>query len=116
LPFGFITAVFLFLFFKSPRAKAAKTGLKEKLLQMDLPGTAIFLPAVICLLLALHWGGSKYEWKNGRVIALLVLAGLLIVAFLVVQVIQACTPASSPAPASNSFKREKRRLSRRAFT
>lgn len=62
--------------------------MKEKLLQMDLPGTSIFLPAVICLLLALHWGGSKYSWGNGRIIALLVLAGVLIVGFAVVQIIQ----------------------------
>jgi MFS family permease len=88
LPFGFITAVFLFFFFKSPRAKAAKSGFKAKLIQMDLPGTAVFLPAVICLLLALHWGGSKYEWKNGRIIALLVLAGLLIVGFVIIQIFQ----------------------------
>lgn len=46
----------------------------------------MFLPAIICLLLALQWGGSKYEWKNGRIIALLVIAGLLIIGFLAIQV------------------------------
>lgn len=43
------------------------------------------MPAIICLLLALQWGGSTYAWNDGRVIALLVLFGVVIVAFLVVQ-------------------------------
>jgi len=43
------------------------------------------MPAVICLLLALQWGGTKYPWSDGRVIALLVLFGVLIAAFVVVQ-------------------------------
>jgi hypothetical protein len=52
---------------------------------MDLPGTAVFLPCVICLLLALQWGGSKYAWNSGRIIALLVITGVLAVAFIFIQ-------------------------------
>lgn len=54
---------------------------------MDLPGTALILPGVICLLLlALQWGGTKYSWNDGRITALLVLAGLLVIGFVVVQI------------------------------
>lgn len=60
-------------------------SLKEKLKQFDLPGTFVFLPAVICLLIGLQWGGTRYAWSNGRIIALFVLASLLIIAFLAIQ-------------------------------
>ncbi|OAA53910.1 Major facilitator superfamily domain, general substrate transporter [Niveomyces insectorum RCEF 264] len=57
----------------------------EKIRPFDPIGSILFMPAVICLLLALQWGGTTYAWKSGRIIALLVLFGVLIVAFLFVQ-------------------------------
>jgi hypothetical protein len=44
------------------------------------------LPGVICLLLALQWGGTKYAWNNGRVVALLVIAILCLIGFVFVQI------------------------------
>jgi MFS family permease len=89
LPFGFVTALFLIFFFKSPkRVKAAKIGFWKQLDQMDLPGTAFFFPGVICLLLALQWGGTKYPWNSGHIIALLVVSGLLIIGFIIVQIVR----------------------------
>ncbi|KAF8209953.1 hypothetical protein K438DRAFT_1904094 [Mycena galopus ATCC 62051] len=41
--------------------------------------------AVVCLLLALQWGGSRYPWSKGRIIALLILFGSLMVAFVAIQ-------------------------------
>lgn len=86
LPFGALTAAFIIPFFKIQR-RGAKTQatFMEQLKKFDLEGTALFLPAIICLLLALQWGGSKYEWKSAQIIALLVLCGVLIIGFLVVQ-------------------------------
>lgn len=87
MPFGAVTAAFIIPFLKINR-RSAKTTLtwKQQLLKFDLEGTAVFLPAIVCLLLALQWGGSKYEWKSGRIIALLVLFAVLSVAFVVIQV------------------------------
>ncbi|KAL1595710.1 MFS sugar transporter [Paraconiothyrium brasiliense] len=87
LPLGAVTAAFIIPFFKIKRrnAKINATFL-EQAKRFDLEGSALFLPAIICLLLALQWGGSKYEWKNGRIIALLVIAALLIIGFLAIQV------------------------------
>lgn len=86
LPFGAITAAFIipFLNVKRRGAKIEATW-KEQVQKFDLHGTACFLPAIVCLLLALQWGGSKYPWKDGRIIALLVLFVLLMCGFLVVQ-------------------------------
>jgi len=49
-------------------------------------GTLVFIPAIISLLLALQWGGSKYAWKSARIIALFVVFGVLISIFVGVQV------------------------------
>lgn len=86
LPFGGVTAAFIIPFFTVPRrVKKSDATWREQLLKFDLEGTAFFLPAIVCLLLALQWGGSKYEWNSGRIVALLVLFGVLIIGFLCVQ-------------------------------
>lgn len=86
LPFGAITAAFIIPFFKiNRRGKKSEATLKEQVKKFDLEGTALFLPAIICLLLALQWGGSTYAWNSGRVIALLVLAAVLILGFIAIQ-------------------------------
>ncbi|CAK7563297.1 MAG: hypothetical protein SEPTF4163_001162 [Sporothrix epigloea] len=100
LPIGAITLVTIFFFFEEPSRKdglpngaavdaiaapeAPKT-LWEKARPFDPIGSAIFMPAIICLLLALQWGGTTYAWKSGRIIALLVVFGVLIVIFVYVQ-------------------------------
>jgi MFS family permease len=61
------------------------TTLREKFAQMDPIGTFFFLPCIVCLLLALQWGGVSYSWSNARIIVLLILAGVLFIAFVVVQ-------------------------------
>ncbi|KAI0101952.1 MFS transporter [Hypoxylon sp. NC0597] len=81
LPLGGITVLFLVLFL--PAKPATQPGLpwKEQIKQFDLPGTFFLIPSVICLLLALQWGGAEYPWGNGRIIALFVVFGVLGVVF-----------------------------------
>ncbi|KAF2206021.1 MFS general substrate transporter [Delitschia confertaspora ATCC 74209] len=87
LPFGAVTAAFIIPFFNiKRRSKKVEATWREQITKFDLPGTAVFLPCVICLLLALQWGGSKYPWKSGRIIALLVIAGLLALTFFAIQI------------------------------
>ena len=86
LPIGAVTFAIFALLFTSPKRKAeAKVPWKERLEQFDYIGTSIFLPAIVCLLLTLQWGGSTYHWSNARIVALFVLFGLLIAAFTAVQ-------------------------------
>ena len=49
--------------------------------KMDVWGLIVFLPSIVCLLLALVWGGDQYEWSDERIIALLVVFGVLMIAF-----------------------------------
>lgn len=77
---------------------AAGKSLREKFLQLDPLGTAVFLPSIICLLIALQWGGSTYAWSSGRVIALLVVFAVTFVTFAVLQVIRPVDRVTIPMP------------------
>lgn len=57
----------------------------SRVLELDLPGTAVFLPAIICLLLALQWGGTEYAWNSATVIGLFCGFAGLIAVFIGVQ-------------------------------
>ncbi|OAA77138.1 Major facilitator superfamily domain, general substrate transporter [Akanthomyces lecanii RCEF 1005] len=49
--------------------------------QFDPIGTVLFVASILCLLIALQWGGSKYPWSDGRVIALLTVFGISSIAW-----------------------------------
>ncbi|KAM3449469.1 hypothetical protein MY3296_006934 [Beauveria thailandica] len=85
LPVGALTIVVTLLVLKLPPAKKAATPWKAQVKSMDPIGNFCFIPGIICLLLALQWGGSEYSWSNVRIIALLVLAAVLLVAFIFLQ-------------------------------
>lgn len=86
LPIGAVTLLFIFLFYHpTQKAQTLAVGWKDRLAQFDLYGTVVFLPMIVCLLLALQWGGSKYPWKDGRIIALFVVFGVLAIVFISIQ-------------------------------
>ncbi|KAI5196479.1 MFS transporter [Aureobasidium subglaciale] len=86
LPFGAVTIIFIFFFFNPTKsAKKLSVGWKNRVMDFDPAGTIIFLPMIICLLLALQWGGSTYPWSSGRVIALFVVFGMLCAIFIGIQ-------------------------------
>ncbi|EGX90890.1 MFS toxin efflux pump (AflT) [Cordyceps militaris CM01] len=64
---------------------SAGLSIGQRILKLDLVGTAIFVPGIVCLLLALQWGGASYPWNNSRIIGLFVGAGALLAVFVVVQ-------------------------------
>jgi hypothetical protein len=79
----------IFVFFHAPaRATPTAATLKEKLLQMDLPGTFTVMAAVICYILALQWGGQGKAWSSSEVIGTLVGFVLISMLFLVIEYYQ----------------------------
>lgn len=56
---GFVMAVRA-LTIKVPNSKTVTISAKEKLLQLDPLGISCLVPGVICLVLALQWGGQQY--------------------------------------------------------
>ncbi|KAK4496742.1 hypothetical protein PRZ48_012725 [Zasmidium cellare] len=78
LPIGGVVVLIIVLFFKAPpSAKPQKTSAREKFLQLDLAGSALILAAMICLLLALQWGGLTKPWGSSDVIG--TLAGFFVI-------------------------------------
>jgi MFS family permease len=84
LPIGGFTLVVLSFFLSIPHTPKPGTW-QQQILRLDPLGTILFLPSVITFLLALQWGGTIYPWKNGRIIALFVIATVLMAAFIAVQ-------------------------------
>ncbi|KAB8203744.1 major facilitator superfamily domain-containing protein [Aspergillus parasiticus] len=88
LPVGGVTAVVILFLLRIPKSADLRThGAWEMLKGLDPLGTIVFTPSIICVLLALQWGGVDYAWSNGRIIALFVLFGVLLITFIIIQVL-----------------------------
>ncbi|KAF2183553.1 MFS general substrate transporter [Zopfia rhizophila CBS 207.26] len=88
LPCGAVSVTLLVLILRLPKKKEeeGRIPLRQQLRKLDPLGTALFLPSVVCLLLALQWGGTTYSWSNPRIIALMTLFPVLFAAFVGTQV------------------------------
>jgi MFS family permease len=86
LPLGAIAIVMVSSFLSDPRRMNDVELGWELLERFDITGNILFISAIICLLLALQWGGSKYSWSDGRIIALLVIFGVLTAVFVAIQI------------------------------
>ena len=82
LPFGGVALLTVFFFFKSPERRHTDMTLRQKIGQIDLVGAALLICAVVCLLLALQWGGIKYPWHDSRVWGCLLGFGLILAVFI----------------------------------
>jgi EmrB/QacA subfamily drug resistance transporter len=78
LPLGIPVILLFIAFFPQIRPSSAKR-------QLDYLGITTLVLAVVPLLLALSWGGVQYEWGSGQVLGTLVFAGLMAVAFVVIE-------------------------------
>lgn len=86
MPIGaLIYAVFMLTVTPPPNASQSFTSLSDFLQTLDPLGLGALAPAVVCLLLALQWGGITYAWSDGHIVALLVLCGVFALAFIVIE-------------------------------
>lgn len=97
LPIGAFTIICLTVFLHLNERDKKQLTLWEQFKSLDPIGTAFFVPGIVCLLLALQWGGSVYAWSEWRVIVLFVFFCLLAIGFLTVQVITRHTTATVPS-------------------
>lgn len=79
-------AVVVFVLHIKRDPKDSEKPYLERIKELDLIGASILIPAIICLLLAVQWGGSTYAWKSSRIIGLFVGAGLLLIIFVYSQI------------------------------
>jgi hypothetical protein len=89
LPVGGLSAVLIFLFFRTPpQAKTVAATFKEKFLQMDPVGISLIMGGIISFILALEYGGQQRPWNSSLVIGLLVGAVIIWIAFIFWEVFQ----------------------------
>ncbi|KAE8381295.1 major facilitator superfamily domain-containing protein [Aspergillus bertholletiae] len=87
LPIGGLSiAVITFILRVPSKSEFSGTPVLDRIKQLDLIGASLLIPAIVCLLLALQWGGNKYPWNNSRIIGLFIGFGLMIIIFTVSQI------------------------------
>lgn len=88
LPFGGISLLVVFFFFSNPERQYSHVPFKERLKNIDMAGAVFLICSIICLLLALQWGGFSYSWKDSKVWGTLLGFGLLLIVFIAIQIKQ----------------------------
>ncbi|KAK5242203.1 hypothetical protein LTS06_011670, partial [Exophiala xenobiotica] len=86
LPLGGVAMVLIFFLLQVPDRLSTNKPLKQKLQQLNVLGLLALFPGIVCLCLALQWGGTTYAWSEGRIVALLVLAFVLLIGFVLIQI------------------------------
>ncbi|KAJ5621734.1 hypothetical protein N7528_006517 [Penicillium herquei] len=86
LPIGAVSLLALIIFWHPQNVKHESVPISTHMKRLDPLGMAFLVPSIVCLLLALQWGGSTYSWSNSRIIALFVLFGVLILIFAGIQI------------------------------
>ncbi|KAL2819304.1 major facilitator superfamily domain-containing protein [Aspergillus cavernicola] len=95
LPIGGFTIIALLLFFHVPSPQRSLPGVMTQIKHLDPLGVFLFIPSIVCLILALEWGGSAYAWSAPKMIGLLVTFAVLLVLFGIVEVL---TPETAMIP------------------
>lgn len=87
LPIGGAAMVAIFFFLHIDRVdNPDQETWYARVLKLDLLGTAMLIPAIICLLLALQWGGTEYAWNSSVIIGLFVGSVLMAAVFVGIQI------------------------------
>jgi MFS family permease len=87
LPIGGAAMLAIFLFLHISRTgEASGLTVVQRILSLDLPGTAMLVPSIVCLLLALQWGGTEHPWNSSVVIGLFVGFGVMMIIFIGIQI------------------------------
>ncbi|PLB51671.1 putative MFS multidrug transporter [Aspergillus steynii IBT 23096] len=86
LPIGGVAGGIILLLYRAPPPLPfLGEPLREKLLQLDFPGTMLLVGAMVCYVLALEWGGISRPWSDSTVIGTLVGFGVLLLSYMLVQ-------------------------------
>ncbi|KAI1662199.1 MFS general substrate transporter [Daldinia decipiens] len=83
LPIGGLAMAVIFFFLKIARVNNPDgQPFLARVLELDLIGAVVLMPAIIMLLLALQWGGSRFPWSDRRIIGLFAGAGAMALIFI----------------------------------
>lgn len=95
LPIGAVTMAIMFLFFDMDPPNRENLSVVQQIQRLDPVGIFFLVPSIICLILALQWGGTTYSWSSPTIIGLLVTFAVLLIIFGIVETL---TPETAMAP------------------
>ncbi|KAF1840755.1 MFS general substrate transporter [Cucurbitaria berberidis CBS 394.84] len=92
LPAGIAVLAMIYIFFLMRKelaqgrvaveaVESRRLGYVRGLTIIDWPGIVMFILGIGCLILAIQWGGTQYAWSSAPVVAPLVVAAVLCIAF-----------------------------------
>lgn len=93
VPLAVIAFIIVLLFINIP---TNDDNMYKRLLRIDYPGTFVLILGVVCLLLALEWGGVDYPWSSWKIILLFCLFALFFVIFVIIELTYAKEPIIPP--------------------
>ncbi|KAL9063117.1 MAG: hypothetical protein Q9157_008409 [Trypethelium eluteriae] len=67
LPFGGVAIAVVAIFFENPKRRHTEMSVRQKIAEVDLVGAFLLICAIVCLLLALQWGGTTYPWHDSKI-------------------------------------------------
>jgi hypothetical protein len=85
LPFGALGILIVMLVFKNPHRQQTKMTFMQRFKEMDPLGALFLIGAIVCLLLALQWGGLERSWTSSTVWGCLLGFVLLLTVFVLIQ-------------------------------
>ncbi|CAI6087954.1 unnamed protein product [Clonostachys chloroleuca] len=93
LPLGAVTAAVVLFLVKMPGQPTAEeeqtdgqlSRLRSFFSKLDVMGTVLLMPCMVCLNLALQWGGTTLPWSDWRVILSLIMFGVTFILWSYVQ-------------------------------
>ncbi|KAI4937665.1 hypothetical protein J4E85_000100 [Alternaria conjuncta] len=96
LPIGALTFACIFFFLDLPSTPKEKLSILAQLKRLDPIGLLFFVPSMVCLILALQWGGTTDPWSAPKIIGLLVTFAVTFIAFLAVEFTMPDTAMAPP--------------------
>ena len=89
VPIGGVALVGLLIFLPASNPPdEMKESFWQTLWKFDPIGNVVLAPGLVCVLLGLQWGGTRYPWSDTTIIVLLVIGSVLLVAFVGIQCVQ----------------------------
>lgn len=82
IPIGVVNGLSMMFFCRIPsNADCEELPMRTKLRELDFLGMSLFLPCMVCLVLALSWAGITYAWSDYRVVLTLTMFCVLALLF-----------------------------------
>ncbi|KAF2799290.1 MFS general substrate transporter [Melanomma pulvis-pyrius CBS 109.77] len=96
LPIGGFTIIAMLLFLHLDAPPREPLSLLNQLKHLDPLGNLFFAPSMVCLILALQWGGTSSAWSSPKIIGLLVTFAVTFILFVVVETLMSDTAMAPP--------------------